>query len=299
MGAWRESTVASMAELRPATLDDFDAAFDVLDAQSRAAFGSSEVEREHVRRGFELPATDRWVTVDEGRITGYATLDEAHELTLATRDPHVADALLARAEARARERGFDRIEVIAVREDAPLYELVQRGGFTLEREIQRMWRPLNGDLPEPQWADGVTMRTYTDADGERVHQLLDELYAGWDPEYVARSHDGWLTFMTQHDEFDPSLWFLVERDGELVACALHWKEHQRRGWVKDIVVRESERGRGIAKALLQHAFRTYAARDVESVGLKVDSNNPTSALQLYERTGFVTDRRYGIWAKRL
>ena len=29
--------------------------------------------------------------------------------------------------------------------------------------------------------------------------------------------------MTDHDEFDPAMWFLAERDGELVACALHWK----------------------------------------------------------------------------
>jgi len=39
-----------------------------------------------------------------------------------------------------------------------------------------------------------------------------------------------------------SLWFLVERDGELVACAIHWKEHGRRGWLKDIAVHASERG---------------------------------------------------------
>ena len=71
------------------------------------------------------------------------------------------------------------------------------------------------------------MRSYEDADGERVHALLDACYAGWDTTYVAVPHDEWLAFMTEHEEFDPALWFLVERDGELVACALHWKEHQR------------------------------------------------------------------------
>ena len=143
------------------------------------------------------------------------------------------------------------------------------------------------------------MRTYTDADGTSVHALLDEAYAGWDRDYVAREHDAWLAFMTEHDEFDPSVWFLVERDGELVACALHWKVHQGRGWVKDIVVRESERGHGLGKALLHHAFRTYAEQGATSVGLKVDSTNPTGAPQLYERVGFVTNQRYAIWIKRL
>jgi len=132
-----------------------------------------------------------------------------------------------------------------------------------------------------------------------VHALLDEQYAGWDQTYVGRSHEGWLTFMTKHDDFDPAMWFLVERDGELIACALHWKESQGRGWVKDIVVRESERGRGLAKALLQHVFRAYAERGADRAGLKVDSTNPTGAPQLYERLGFVTDQRLEIWQKEL
>ena len=105
--------------------------------------------------------------------------------------------------------------------------------------------------------------------------------------------------MTRHDDFDPALFFLVERGDELVACALHWKESNERGWVKDIVVRERERGQGLGKALLQHAFRAYAARGVKQVGLKVDSTNPTGAPQLYERVGFVTDQRLSIWLKRL
>jgi ribosomal protein S18 acetylase RimI-like enzyme len=69
--------------------------------------------------------------------------------------------------------------------------------------------------------------------------------------------------------------------------------------VKDIVVRESERGRGLAKALLQHAFRAYAERGADRVGLKVDATNPTGARQLYERLGFVTDQRLEIWQKEL
>ena len=104
---------------------------------------------------------------------------------------------------------------------------------------------------------------------------------------------------TEHNDFDPTLWFLVERDGGLVACALHWKESNDRGWVKDIAVLESARGKGLGTSLLRHALRTYGERGVKSVGLKVDSTNPTGAPRLYERIGFVTDQRLGIWIKRL
>jgi ribosomal protein S18 acetylase RimI-like enzyme len=285
--------------VRPGTDDDFDAVFELLDARSRAAFGVSELQRSHLHEAWTRPGSDRFVAESHGAIAGYAELDETHTVVHAARDPDVGDALLAQIEERARERGFSHLEVTVVPEDEPLDALVRRNGFALERETLRMWRPLNGDLPAPAWPDDVDVRTYGDQDGARVHTLLDDEYSGWDDTYVARSHEGWLAFMTQHDEFDPALWFLVERGGELVACALHWREDRGRGWVKDIVVRESERGRGLGKALLYTGFRAYAERGADRVGLKVDSTNPTGALQLYETTGFVTDRRYGIWTKRL
>jgi ribosomal protein S18 acetylase RimI-like enzyme len=288
-----------VTEIREVTEDDFEAVFDLLTARSRAAFGISAEQPAFLRQRWDAPATDNWVAVENGAIVGYAGLDERQDFVHAAKDPEVGDALIAYVEEQARARGFLHVGVVAAPADAPLYGAVQRNGYTLEREVLRMWRMLDGDLPEPVWPEGVTVREYTDADAERVQALLDEQYAGWDQSYVARSHAGWLTFMTEHEAFDPAMWFLVERDGELVACALHWKEGQGRGWVKDLVVRESERGRGLAKALLHHGFRAYAERGADRVGLKVDSTNPTGAPQLYERLGFVTDQRLGIWQKQL
>lgn len=299
MGALRAEYRCAVAEIRDANWDDFDAVFDLLDARSRAAFGVSKQKAEHLRQRWELPGTEKWVAVEGARLVGYAQIDEEQQLVHAAVDPAVGGALLAQAEKHARSRGFEHLAATAVPEDEPLWALLTRGGFARDREVLRMWRTLNGDLPEAAWADGATVRTYTDADARAVQGLLDTAYSGWDRDYVPRSHEGWRSFMVEHDEFDPALWFLVERDDELVACALHWKEHQGRGWVKDIVVRESERGHGLGRALLRHGFRAYAARGADRVGLKVDSTNPTGALQLYAREGFVVDQRLGMWHKRL
>jgi ribosomal protein S18 acetylase RimI-like enzyme len=289
-----------VSAIRETRWDDLDGVVDLLAARSRAASGVFEVHREHVVQAWELPGYDiGWVAVGDGGIVGHAALDATHDVVHAAADPADGDALLERIEGRARARGFGDIALTVVPEDRPLHALVQRSGFTLEREVLRMWRSLTEPFAEARWPDDVTVRGYTDADGERLHALLDEAYGAWDTDYVARGHDAWLAFMTDHDEFDPELFFLVERSGELVACALLWKETNGRGWVKDLAVREDERGRGLGKALLSHAFHAYAERAVTSVGLKVDSTNPTGAPQLYERVGFVTDQRQGLWVKRL
>lgn len=287
-----------MAVIRDVTSDDLDPIFDLLTVRSRAAFGVSQVQKRHVEQELNDPSSESWVAVDGG-IVGFARLGPTYVLACAAAAPETNDLLLAHAEAAARRRGFDHLIVYAFSEDAPLWALVERSGFTHERDVLRMWRVLGDALPEPHWANGVRVRTYTDADSGRVHALLDEQYGAWDGEYVPLSHADWLSFMTQHDEFDPLLWFLVERDRELVACALHWKEYEGRGWVKDIVVRESERGRGLGTALLHHGFRAYRERGAERVGLKVDSTNPTGAPQLYEKVGFVVDQRQAVWQKRL
>ena len=57
----------------------------------------------------------------------------------------------------------------------------------------------------------------------------------WDERYVPIPHDDWLRWMTGDSDFDPAVWWLAERDGELVGCALHWSS----GWLKDLAVRES------------------------------------------------------------
>jgi len=286
-------------EIRAATWDDLEPVHDLLTTRARAAFGVAQTSLEHLRHRWEAPAfelhADSWVAAESGAIIGYAALDSTQELDHAAVDDGIGDALLECAAKRGRERDFAWIACTVVPEDRPLHALVTRNAFELERETWRMWRTLEGDVPTPQWSEDLTVRTYTADDGEAVHALLDEMYGGWDRDYVARSHSDWLAFMTEHDEFDPALWFLVERDTALLGCALHWRESRGDGWVKDIVVRSEERGRGIGTALLQRGLAASKERGAARVGLKVDSSNPTGAPRLYAQNGFVTDRRYGIW----
>jgi ribosomal protein S18 acetylase RimI-like enzyme len=280
--------------IRAAGAADVAAMVDLLSARSRALHGVADVDPEAVRRRLGQPECDAWLL--DG--VGCAWLDAAGEIELCATEGAVAGALLGRARERARERALPAVTLMLASEDEPLAELVRRAGLRLERTILRMWRELAADEPDGAPPDGVAVRAYEDADAAAVKALLDVAYGGWDSSYARQPLADWLAFMTDHDEFDPELWFLAECDGELVGCALHWRESRRHGWVKDVAVAERERGRGLATALLRHGFHVYAQRGAERVGLKVDAANPTGAPQLYERLGFRTDRRYALWAGR-
>ena len=278
-------------EIRPAGWDDFDAVCELLSQRSRAVHGVSDVRPEHVRADWRLPSfdvgRDNWVAVDEGRLSGYAAVRPTHDLVHAATDAVTGDALLAVAVERARERGLDAIRVIVSVADEPLHGLVDRHGFELETEILRMWKTLDGSDPDPVWPDGVTVRTYEPEDATGVKQLLDEAYLAWDASYVPMAPDDWTRWMTDDADFDPAVWWLAESDGRLVGCALHW----RTGWLKDLAVSESQRGHGLGTALIRRGFREFGRRGVPRVGLKVDARNPTSAVRLYDRLGFLADRR--------
>jgi ribosomal protein S18 acetylase RimI-like enzyme len=280
--------------IRPASTDDLDAIFDLFCVRDRAAFGRVEVLRRYIAEGFELASTDHLVAVDDG-VAGYATLSGSQEVVVVGEG---GDDLLAAVEERAAERGFEQITAIIAREDTRFDALARESGFEHHGDVLRMWRPLSEPFDESVWPTGVVVRTYEPSDAEAVKALLDDAYS-WDETHAPLPLEEWVQWMTSDPEFDASLWFLVERDEELVACALHWDSSDGRGWVKDLAVHASERGRGLGTSLLRYGFAAYVAREASGVGLKVHSTNPTGAVRLYEREGFAVDRTYGNWAKTL
>jgi ribosomal protein S18 acetylase RimI-like enzyme len=280
--------------IRPSSLDDLDAVFELFGARDRAAFGRVEVLRRHVAEGFALRSTDHYAALADD-IVGYATLSGSQEVVIVGAG---GAELLAVLEQRAAERGFAQITAIVAHEDERFDALVREAGFEHHGDVLRMWRPLDAPYAKPTWPDGIRVRTYEPSDAPAVLALLDEAYA-WDATSASLPLDEWVQWMTSDAEFDAALWFLAERDGELVACALHWDSIDGRGWVKDLAVRADERGRGLGASLLRHGFAAYTARGASGVGLKVDETNPTGAVELYEREGFVVDRTFGNWAKTL
>ena len=133
-------------------------------------------------------------------------------------------------------------------------------------------------LREPVWPAGVRPRSFESGDAQSLHSLLDHGYRNGGGSVAA--FKTWLPQMTTDEEFDPQLWFLAESEAMLVGAVLCWTS----AFVKDVVVHESWRRRGLAEALLQRAFNAFVARGATAVELKVEATNQ-NAVRLYERLG--------------
>ena len=96
--------------------------------------------------------------------------------------------------------------------------------------------------------------------------------------------------------FEPSLLALAVR-GDEVAGALLLVVEEDEGWVDQLAVAREHRGRGLARALLQHAFGETWRRGLRRAGLSTDSR--TGARGLYEHVGMHVRKTYTEFAKPL
>ena len=146
------------------------------------------------------------------------------------------------------------------------------------REIISMRIDLPAPVREPVWPAAIGLRSFTPAAAPALHALLEHGYRNGGGS--VDSYEVWLPQLVGDDEFEADLCFLVIADGAVVAAAVCWTS----AFVKDIVVHESWRRRGLGEALLVEVFRTFERRGGSHVGLKVQAGN-ASAIALYERVG--------------
>jgi ribosomal protein S18 acetylase RimI-like enzyme len=146
-------------------------------------------------------------------------------------------------------------------------------------EVWRMRVDLDpAGLAEPRWPIGIRVRNFTLDDAPPLHALLEHGYRHGGGSVAP--FETWLPRMTTDEEFDPELWVLADADPTLAGAVLCWES----GFVKDLVVHETWRRRGLGEALLRHVLKTFADRGVTTVELKVHATNQ-NAVALYERMG--------------
>jgi ribosomal protein S18 acetylase RimI-like enzyme len=188
--------------------------------------------------------------------------------------------------------------IVATSSTDPAGALFESLGFTFSRAFWHMERPIDAAFRASPPPAGVTIRPYVSPDDDRLGwELLEETFSGHyaiDP----KTFEDYRADVLDHDRWDPTLSSFAMLDEEPAGIVVG-EIIDGVGWVDDVGVRERFRGRGIGKALLEHAFELLAGRAVDRIQLNVDSRNATGATRLYERAGMHVRRSFDCYDKRL
>jgi mycothiol synthase len=260
------------------------------------------------RSGFDL-ATDAWVVVDDaGTIVAYAhamrdgpdAVDSWGLVHPAHRGRGLGPALLDLIEERAGQLlagvpdGKFRQSVNAG--DRAAAVMLQARGLRLVRHFWHMGIDLEGPFDASHTPDGIEIAGVDPhEDLPAIHAVLIEAFAedwGYHPE----PFEEWADDYAGSPNYDPTMWLLA-RDGAQPVAASVAQVYGDRGWVSEIGVLKSHRGRGIADALLRRSFARFAERGFGRVMLNVDAENPTGATALYERAGMRIIKRWDLWER--
>jgi mycothiol synthase len=249
---------------------------------------------------------------EAGSVVAYAHLDITDQVEGASAELAVAPAARGRGLGRALVQSLleqvpdGRLRLWAHGDSPAAGALAAALGFSRTRVLLQMRRPLIEPLPEPRLPEGVTLRTFVPGQDEQGWTELNNRafidhpdQGGWGlHEVELREKEPW---------FDPSGFFLAERDGRLVG--FHWTkvhgghgahdphehsephpdhehhDHPPIGEVYIVGVDPSEQGRGLGPALTLVGLHSLRDRGLSSVLLYVDESN-TAAVKTYERLGF-------------
>ena len=174
--------------------------------------------------------------------------------------------------------------------------LAAAAGFQRSRALWQMRRSLQTHIARPQFADGISVRTFRIGEDEDGWVALNRRAFARHPEQGAWTRDD-LDMREREPWFDADGFFLAERNGRLVG--FHWTKihggdkpsdegghgHEPIGEVYVVGVDPDERGTGLGRALTLTGLRYLRARGLAQVMLYVDETN-TAAIGLYESLGF-------------
>ena len=268
-------------------------------AELMSEFAPDRVDRGSVLRDWTSPIIDREhdVRLEPG---AYALVEDLTEgrvwLEL---HGHPSGSLVDWAESRAKEKG-SRLFSGAWSTNSAILEMLAARGYGITRRAYRMEIALDGDLHAPEWPEGVAVRSFQDGDARTFYELHQETFEDiWEP--VRETYEEWAHWSIDSPDFVPDLWFLALAGDEPAGFAMchPYSTRMELGWLGILGVRRPWRRRGLARALLLHAFREFRRRGLTHAGLGVDSTSPTGANKLYEQVGMKVTARFDISEKEL
>ncbi len=284
-----------MSALRPPTDDDVGTA-----ARLVGEHWPEPIDDDRIRRDWSAP----WLDLERDvRISDetYVVVEDIREgrAWIELHGRPTAEAFQW-AEGRASEIQATRIFGGAWSTDTAVRDALVTHGYSPTRQSFRMELDLASPPPRPSWPHGVSVRTMREGEEQRVFEVHQEAFRDtWEP--IEETFEEWAHWHLAPPRFTPDVWFLAVEGDEICGVALchpHGTVPEL-GWIAILGVRSPWRRRGIARALLLHAFDALRTRGFARAGLGVDSDSPTGAHTLYEDVGMRMTQRFDILEKAL
>jgi mycothiol synthase len=322
------STLGEGFASRAVTIDELEKIVDLFNAYWEPLIGMSKLTIDDVRGymtmpGFDIETSTHVVLSPGGQIVGCIVVFDlgippVRQAVYGCVHPGfegqgIGTFLMQWAEGRARQaiaRVPDGLRVAMQLNTSSAHEptkhLFEKQGLNAVRYSWFMVTDLHEKPPEPEWPDGIVLRTYQDhPDLEAVCRAVDEAFRdhwGHVGSPIEEMTKRWQHRIENNEKFDPSLWFLAMDGTEIAAvnlCESHVGGDTEVGLVDTLGVRRSWRRRGLGMALLHHAFGEFHRRGRKQVGLDVDADSLTGATRLYERAGMRVVRQLVRYEKEL
>ncbi|MFE2725860.1 GNAT family N-acetyltransferase [Kitasatospora sp. NPDC059327] len=247
------------------------------------------------------PARDTLLVLDAaGAVVGRAWVHGGRRSKVDVHPAHrgegLGGALLDWAEARARQLGSERISQTLLDGDRAAVELLRArgyGAFVTQwlLEIELPAEPVVSAPPA-----GVTVRPFRRGDEHAAYRLTEDAFDEW--QVRRKPYEEWARHTVERAAFAPALSPLAFADGQLVGAVLSLDVPESgEGYVERVAVRRDHRDRGIARTLLQEAFRSFHRHGRRSCTLWTHSE--TGALSLYERVGMTVRLSSTVYGKPL
>jgi ribosomal protein S18 acetylase RimI-like enzyme len=281
---------------RPAGLTDAAELHRLYAAYDVVELGQQEVDLGDIEAMLTIDGSERRVVVDGEQVVGYADVARSGEVETLAHPEHpqaheIQRDLLEWVVRRGRERELGRLEHWAGRRPDGAAALLREAGFEHARTLWRMSRALIGDLAEPVWPAGVALRAFdADRDARAVWEVVMAGF-GSGPFTHSRPFEEWRALA-----LGPGKDVLQAVEGDRLVALATVGPRTGSGHVGQLTVLPEARGRGLALALLQEAFRRDAAAGWPATTLTVDGEN-AGARRLYEKAGMTVVAEYHRWER--
>jgi mycothiol synthase len=208
------------------------------------------------------------------------------------RNQGIGRATLGWAEHRIRElvaahgsQGRAVYRANATSHEASYNQLLLEQGYSPVHSFLEMGYDRPGPLPEKSLPEGFVIRPAAAEHYRAIWEANEEAFAEeWghrratDEDYII-----FLGNVISNPGFDPALWQIAWRDGQIAGVALCEITRRGVGEISELSVRQQWRSHGLGRALIIHAVHALKERGLEHIRVFTDIEN---ARRLYESVGF-------------